>query len=186
MNQVLGSAAIFLNKAASTATWQTERKGVAVSGVGAAELLQGPLTAFFASRQCPGVAIRAATAWALQQASESHAVLGGFHSPLEQSVLRILLQAGCPVVAVLARPVAGAALRSDWRDAIATGKLAVVSHATNTQRLTAQAAEERNELAARLADRIVIAHVSPGGSLSQQHARWVAERLDVVRIDKPG
>lgn len=186
VDQALGSIAIFLNKAENTATWHAERNGVAVSGVGAAELLQGPLTAFFASRQCPGVAIRAATAWAVQQASESHSVIGGFHSPLEQSVLRILLQAGCPVVAVLARPVAGAALRSEWRDAIAMGKLAVVSHAANTQRLTVQAAEDRNELAARLADRIVIAHASPGGRLAQQHARWVSEQLIVVRIDEPG
>lgn len=132
------------------------------------------------------MAIRAATAWALQQASESLSVIGGFHSPLEQSVLRILLQAGSPVVVVLARPVAGAALPSEWRDAIATGKLAVVSRAANTQRLTAQAAEDRNDLAARLADRIVIAHASPGGRLSQQQARWVFERLNVVAIEEPG
>lgn len=36
--------------------WRAKRNGVAVAGVGAAGLLQGPLTAFFASRQCPGTA----------------------------------------------------------------------------------------------------------------------------------
>ena len=42
-------------------------KGVE-QGVGNASLLYQPLTAFFASRQCPGVAIRWAMAWAVEQA----------------------------------------------------------------------------------------------------------------------
>jgi len=58
-----------------------------LSGRGASGLLNTPLTAFFASRQCPGAAIRAAMDWALQQARAKQVVVSGFHSPLEQSVL---------------------------------------------------------------------------------------------------
>ena len=155
---------------------------MAVAGVGAAGLLQGPLTAFFASRQCPGTVIRAATDWALQQARERCAVIGGFHSPLEQSVLRLLVEAGGSVVIVLARPAGGASLNSAWHDALDAGKMAVVSQSASTHRLTEQVADERNELAARLADRIVVAHASPGGHLSQQCARWLADQLDIRRI----
>ena len=54
-------------------------------GVGAQSLLDLPITAFFASRQCPGVAIRAAMDWVLQQAKAGQVVVSGFHSPLEQS-----------------------------------------------------------------------------------------------------
>lgn len=68
------------------------------TGLGAPQLLDQPLTAFFASRQCPGAAIRAAMDWALAPASARRAVVGGFHSPLEQSVLRLLLEAHSPVV----------------------------------------------------------------------------------------
>ena len=168
--------------AARTAPWETDRRGVTVAGVGAAELLQGPLAAFFASRQCPGTAIRAATDWALQQARGRCTVIGGFHSPLEQSVLRLLVEAGGTAVVVLARPVADASLRSEWRDALAAGRMAVISRSTSTQRLTEQAADDRNELAARLADWIAIAQASPGGQLSQQCARWQADRLDIRRI----
>lgn len=82
-----------------------------LNGVGEQTLLAAPLTAFFASRQCPGTAIRTAMDWALEQARARRAVVSGFHSPLEQSVLHLLLEARSPVVAVLARPVAGAQLK---------------------------------------------------------------------------
>ena len=78
MNQSLGSAVIIQSTDASPAVWRAERNGVAVAGMGAAGLLQDPLTAFFASRQCPGAAVMAATDWALQQVRERCAVIGGF------------------------------------------------------------------------------------------------------------
>ena len=165
--------------AESVLPWVAERRGVAVCGVGVAELLQRPLTAFFASRQCPGIAIRMGTEWALQQARKRSVLVGGFHSPLEQSALRLVLEAGCSVVVVLARPVASASLRSAWRDAIAADKMAVVSAAAPSHRLTEQAASDRNELAARMADRIVIAYASPVGQLEHQRDRWRAEGLNV-------
>jgi predicted Rossmann fold nucleotide-binding protein DprA/Smf involved in DNA uptake len=155
---------------------------VAVAGLGAAGLLEGLLTAFFASRQCPGTAIRAAIDWASQQARGRGAVIGGFHSPLEQSVQRLLMESGSAIVVVLARPVAGASLNSAWHAALDAGKMAVVSRSVSTQRLTEQAADDRNELAARLADQIVVAHASPGGRLRQQYARWLADQLDIRRL----
>ena len=162
--------------------WFAERRGQAVCGIGAAVLLQGPLVAFFSSRQCPppGTAIRAGTQWALQQAQQRVVLVGGFHSPLEQSALRLLLEAGGSAVMELARPVANASLRSAWHDALAAGKLAVVSAAETTHRLTEKYATARNDLAARLADRIAIAYASPGGQLSQQVEGW---RLDGLTVD---
>ena len=65
-------------------------------------MLDEALTGFFSSRQCPGAAIRAAMDWALEQARSRQPVVSGFHSPLEQSVLTVLLQARCPVAPVLA------------------------------------------------------------------------------------
>ena len=150
--------------------------------MGAAGLLQGPLTAFFASRQCPGSAIRAATGWALQQARGQHAVTGGFHSPLEQSVLRLLIEAGGQAVVVLARPVATALLPGVWRSALGGGRMAVVSRAAFARRLTEQSADERNDLAARLADKIAVAHASAGGRLSDQCTRWRTEGLTVAQL----
>ena len=64
---------------ANTAVWSIERAGVPLQGVGAAHLLSQPLTAFFASRRCPGVAIRAGTDWVLAEARAKQAVVSGFH-----------------------------------------------------------------------------------------------------------
>jgi hypothetical protein len=103
--------------------------------------------------------------WALEQARTKHPVVSGFHSPLEQSVLKLLLQACSPVVAVLARPVSGARLPSDWTTHPNQGCMAVVSVATHAGRLTEDLAARRNEWVALLASQIVVAHASPGSGL---------------------
>lgn len=102
------------------------------------------MTAFFASRQCPGIAIRAAMDWALHQARVKNVVISGFYSPLEQSVLKVLTQARSPVVVVLARPVNGAKLPPDWAEPLALGHLTVVTAATKAARLTGETATARN------------------------------------------
>lgn len=154
-----------------------------VRGLGDASLLQGPLTAFFASRQCPGSAIRAAMSWALHQARNRIPLIGGFHSPLEQSVLRLLLEAGSPAIAVLARPVAEASLPTAWRQALEIGSMAVINEPRqirpSNERLTARSASSRNDLIARLADQFVVAHASPGGQLERQCAKLQADHREI-------
>lgn len=159
--------------------WDIEHKGAALQGVGERALLKAPLTAFFASRQCPGSAIRAAMGWALEQAQKRQAVLSGFHSPLEQSVLHLLLEAKSPIVAMLARPVADARLPPGWQAALAEGHMAVVSRCSMPRRLTREQARQRNEQAAQLSNAIVIAYASTGGDLARQSASWRASGLAV-------
>ena len=144
-------------------TWQKAHAKHSLTGTGNADLLDLPMTAFFASRQCPGTAIRAAMDWALQQARLKAVVISGFHSPLEQSVLKVLIQARSPVVAVLARPVSGAKLPPEWVEPINQGLMAVVSANLTTTRLTSEVAMARNNLVAQLATAIVAAYASPGG-----------------------
>jgi len=156
-------------------TWRITQQEKTWTGQGNQALLETPLTAFFSSRQCPGAAIRAAMDWALEQARSRQPVVSGFHSPLEQSVLTMLLQARCPVVAVLARPVVGARLPPEWAEPLAQGHMAVVSAATRSGRLTEELAAQRNEWVAALASQIVVAHASPGGRLGALCDQWCAE-----------
>ena len=97
-------------------------------------------------------------------------------------MLRLLLEGKGTAVVVLARSVAAATLPSTWHAALGAGRMAVVSRSSSAQRLTEQGAEDRNDLAARLADRIAIAHTSPGGRLSQQCLRWRAAGMDVWTV----
>jgi len=161
-------------------TWQKAHTKHSLTGTGNADLLDLPMTAFFASRQCPGAAIRAAMDWALLQARAKAVVVSGFHSPLEQSVLKVLIQARSTVVLVLARPVSGAKLPPEWVDPLSQGLMAVVSANLTTTRLTSEVATARNSLVAQLATIITVAHASPGGKLAGLVAQWGLERPQAV------
>lgn len=163
-------------------SWHQSRNGLAVTGLGGQELLTLPMTAFFASRQCPGTAIRLAMDWALQQAQAKNVVISGFHSPLEQSVLKVLIEAHSPVVVVLARPVEGARLQPEWIDRLQQGCMAVVSASASSARLTSELATERNNLVAQLAEQIVVAYVSIGGALEGLCTQWQAQGRQIIPL----
>ena len=154
--------------------WRQQRLETTLTGIGEPTLLDGALTAFFASRQCPGTAIHAAMDWLMQQAKTKATVISGFHSPLERSALEILLTAKSPAVVVLARDAAKASLPPEWTEALQAGRLAVISaaHEAQTVRLTDARAHQRNDIAASLARTIVVAHTSPAGKLAQQVEQW--------------
>lgn len=141
-------------------------------GVGNASLLGQPLTAFFSSRTCPGVAIRATMAWAVEQARSKNPIISGFHSPLEQSVLEVMLAAGAPCVIVVARKLEPAHLPPVWLRAVQGGTAAVISMDDTTRRLTIELAVRRNDWVAEHAARIVVAHASTGGNLLRQVTQW--------------
>ena len=162
--------------------WQETHGKLSLTGTGNQDLLARPMTAFFASRQCPGTAIRAAMDWALQQAQSKAVVVSGFHSPLEQSVLKVLTQARSPVVAVLARPVNGATLPPEWTEPLAQGLMTVVSATTVATRLTGTLATARNSVVAQLATDIVIGHASRGGALASLLVQWQSNDLRVVKV----
>lgn len=151
-----------------------------VQGVGNASLLGLPMTAFFASRQCPGAAIRAAMTWAMEQSRGNSPVISGFHSPLEQSVLEVMLTAGARCVMVITRNLDQAHLAPAWLRAAHAGTAAIVSTEHSRRQLTADIAARRNDWAAEHASRIVIAHASLEGNLLKQVKQW---EQDGRRVD---
>lgn len=162
--------------------WQALLCEHTLTVIGKADLLERPLTAFFASRQCPGTAIRAAMDWALAQAKSKRVVISGFHSPLERSVLEVLLTAHAPAIVVLARDAATATLAPAWIDAIRQGCLVVASavHEGVSQRLTTDISTERNDLVAAIAQHIVVAHAAPSGNLEARLEAWRATGHDLT------
>ena len=162
-----------------------KRKELTLSGAGCQTLLSLSLSAFFSSRQCPGTAIRAAMDWAVAQIKMNNVVISGFHSPLEQSVLKVLIQARSPAVVVLARPVEVAKLPSAWTEPISHGFLTIVSGRTQLSRVTRYLAAARNDLVVQLADVIVVAYVSPNGALAAQCAQWRNEARHLIELNAP-
>lgn len=131
--------------------------------VSATALGRAPI-AFFCSRSCPGDIILKAQDWANARGTESAPVIGGFHTPVERDVLRILLRGGAPVIIVIARAVQGYRVPPAIKAAVAAGVARIVSPFPPTQtRTTAVTAEVRNRHILALCERVLIAHAAPGG-----------------------
>jgi hypothetical protein len=78
--------------------------------------------------------------------------------------------------------VDGARLAPEWAEPLALNRIAVVSAAIRSSRLTADLAHQRNEWVAQLASRIVIAHASPGGRLAAQCEAWRKQERPFLRL----
>lgn len=153
-----------------------------LSGVGKKTLLSAPMTAFFASRQCSGFAIRAAMDWALQQVKTRQVVISGFHSPLERSILEVLLTAAAPVVIALVQDPGCIRLPALWKHAAHRGTLAIIGPAKVHARLTNELASARNDWVTKIAMQTVIAHAAPAGGLATQVKHWQKEGRPIVML----
>lgn len=133
------------------------------SASGNLELLKKPLTAFFCSVNCPGNLMLKALDWTAKARDQGVAMVSGFHSPVEQEALKILLRGKQPVVICPARSLTGMSLSADWEEANKQGRLLLLSVAADSEhRITAETALARNRFIVALAERVVIAHAEPG------------------------
>ena len=113
-------------------------------------------------------------------------VIGGFQTPMERECLRLLLRGNQPVVVCPARSIDNMRTPRDWRPALDEGRLLVLSpFPVTARRPTAELAAQRNDLVADLAQRVFIAHASPG-SKTEAFARKLAESgKPVLTLESP-
>lgn len=136
--------------------------------LGSADLLKLPLVGLLCSRECPGHVILETLDRVPGWVAENRVILSGFHSPLEQQVLRSLLRREGRAVKLLARTLKGNRLTTEERAAIAAGRMAVASaFAATVTRVTRQTADARNQHITRLAAELVIPYARPGSTLEK-------------------
>lgn len=141
-----------------------------ISVVGSSVPLSSPMTAFLCSKETPGATIMKAFDQAAAWRDAGRCIISGFHSPLEQQCLDILLRGKQPVVMALARRIGTIRLPAEHRRAIDDGRLTIISpFATTERRATANLAHQRNRFVATLADEVVFGFVAPGGNLARLH-----------------
>lgn len=129
-------------------------------------VLARDLLALFCSVRCPGGLILQTYDLAQALREQGVAVIGGFHSPMEQECLRLLLRGRQPVVACPARSIEGMRVPVAWRGPVDAGRLLVVSpFEEKERRVTGDLAERRNRFVAALAERVFISHAEPGGGM---------------------
>ena len=149
--------------------------------LGDATILDRPKVALFCSVKCPGKLVLDTYDLAKRFRDEGVTVISGFHSPMEQECLRILLRSPHPIIWCLARglyrqipskPV-------DYRPAVAEGRLVMVTPFSETvRRITAETATARNRLVVEMADAVVVAHAAPGSKIESL-------TLDLLSAGKP-
>ena len=129
---------------------------------GSANVARPSRVAFFCSVRCPGNLVLKAYDLAQRWRAENQAVIGGFHSPVEKEVLKIMLRSTVPVCIVLARCLPKR-IPAEYRRPLDEGRLLLLSpFDANTKRVTQETAARRNDLVASLAERVFVAYAAPG------------------------
>ena len=128
--------------------------------------------AFLSSRRISAAAVLKCYDWAAEMRDAGRCVIGGFQSPLERDVLKLLLRGQSPIVMVLARGL-WRTVPSEYREAVNVGRMLVVSlFSQRVVRVSTVTAAVRNEYVLDNCKSAVFASLDPCGSL----ARLVAAR----------
>ena len=125
-----------------------------LTAFGNLDLLALPKTALFCSARCPGAAILRAYDQAAHWRDTGRCIISGFHSPVEQECLRILLRGTPPLILCPARSLP-TRIPAEWQTPLADGRLLILSGFTAAEkRVTTELAIRRN---------VLVAHITPGG-----------------------
>jgi hypothetical protein len=148
--------------------------------------LQQCKTAFFCSRDYPASIEYLTYVWALEQRYEQCCVLSGFHSRLEQSVFRYLLQGPQqPIIYALGRGIQQN-VRMEYGPEIQANRLLFVSpFEANVRQITEETAEIRNLLIADLADDFFIPYLRPGGNIDRLLMQSAAKGKTIYTLNIP-
>lgn len=138
-----------------------------LSGVGNVALLDEPLLGLISSRECPGHVLLETLALVPEWVKAGRVIVSGFHSPLEQQVLRSTLRRKGRVVKVLARGMIDYRPTPDEREPLAAGRMLVITACLpDIRRTTRETALARNRLVLTLASEIVVPHVAADSPLA--------------------
>ncbi len=138
-----------------------------IVGAGGTALLAEPLLGLIASRECPGHVLLETLDRVPEWVKTGRVIVGGFHSPLEQQVLRSALRRKGRVVKVLARGMTNYRPTAEEREPLAAGRMLVITACPpEIRRTTRETALARNRLVLALASEIVVPHVADDSPLA--------------------
>lgn len=142
-----------------------------IVGAGETALLAEPLLGLIASRECPGHVLLETLDRVPEWVKAGRVIISGFHSPLEQQVLRSVLRRKGRVVKVLARGFGGQCAeyrpQPEEREPLAAGRMLVITACPpEARRTTRETALARNRLVLALATDIVVPHVAADSPLA--------------------
>lgn len=138
-----------------------------IVGVGETALLAEPLLGLIASRECPGHVLLETLNRVPEWVKAGRVIVSGFHSPLEQQVLRSVLRRKGRVIKVLARGMTEYRTTAEERESLADGRMLVITACPpEVRRTTRETALARNRLVLALASEIIVPHVADDSPLA--------------------
>jgi predicted Rossmann fold nucleotide-binding protein DprA/Smf involved in DNA uptake len=146
-------------------------------GIGNGALLAEPLLGFIASRACPAHVLIETLDRVPQWIAAGRIVVSGFHSPLEQQVLKSLLRREGRAVRVLARGFGDEGdyrLAACEREALEAGRMLILTTCPPAvTRITRAMALARNALVLAFASEIHAPHITESSPLAEllEHSR---------------
>jgi predicted Rossmann fold nucleotide-binding protein DprA/Smf involved in DNA uptake len=131
-------------------------------GIGNLELLSQNAIAFFCSTKCPGDLILKTYDLAQALRDAEIPVISGFHTPIEQDCLKILLRGTQPIIHCPARSLHKIRLSPEQKQAVESNRLLLISpFSASYPRATTELAEKRNEMIGAIAHTLFIAYAAP-------------------------
>ncbi|MBS0355695.1 MAG: DNA-processing protein DprA [Proteobacteria bacterium] len=138
-----------------------------IVGVGEMALLAEPLLGLSASRECPGHVLLETLDRVPEWVKAGRVIVSGFHSPLEQQVLRSVLRRKGRAVKVLARGMTDYHPTAEEREPLAVGRMLVITACPQeVRRTTRETALGRNRLVLALAIDIVTPYIAANSPLA--------------------
>ena len=133
-----------------------------ISAIGNPDILQHKKLAIFCSAKCPSNLILQTYDLVQKLREEGITIISGFHSPIEQECLRLLVRGDQPIILCLARSIERLRIRREYRKPLAEGRLLILSPFAEKQpRPTVAMSLYRNHFVAALADRIFVPYAAP-------------------------
>lgn len=155
-----------------------------LSVMGDPSILRQCLLGLICSIQCPGSIVIKTLDAARALRDAGVAVIGGFHSPMEQEFFDILLRGDQPVVLCAARALSSTRMGQAARQAAVAGHLLAISpFDDNVRRTTAAQAVRRNEMVAALSENVFVPYAAHGGKTWNTVEAALKRRQNVITLD---
>ena len=153
--------------------------------IGDPSILNHPKIALFCSVKCPGKIILDTYDLAKHFREEGVTIISGFHSPMEEECLRILLRSSQPVIWCLARGMMKTIPR-ELRPSVDSGRLLIISpFPDGVRHVTANTAMRRNRIVAEMSSAVVVPHAAPGSKIEALCRDLLAFGKAIYTFDRP-
>ncbi len=157
-----------------------------IQAIGNLDILQSKPLAFFCSAQCPGNLILQSYDLAQHLRDAGTSVISGFHTPVEQEVLDLLLRGTQAILYCPARSIDKMRLNRDLKTALTRDRLLILSpFPTHQPRITAELAQLRNQFVVALAEAVFIVHANPGSKTAAIAHEVMNLGKSLLTLDSP-